>query len=71
MRGGAKLDFKEFWENGWGQRVASPPVENFFKKKSLFSGFEVKKKHFLIVVWLALRSMIYQILIVSMACSCV
>ena len=42
-----------------------------FKKWALFSGFEVKIQHFLIVEGLALCSIIYQILIIFMACSCV
>ena len=44
------------------------PLSNFFKKV-LFSGFEVQKQHFLIVEGLALWSMIYQILIISMSWS--
>ena len=34
-----------------------------------FSDFEVKKQHFLIVEGFALRSIIYQILIITMVCS--
>ena len=46
-----------------------PSVEKF-SKEVLFSGFEVKKlQHFLNVEGLALWSIIYQILIISMACS--
>jgi len=38
-----------------------------FKKKSLFSGFEVNTKHFLIVEGMALCSIMYQILIILMS----
>ena len=74
--GGATSTFvrkgRNFILRGWGwQRGASPPGENFFSKKLLFSEFEVKKQHFLIVEGMALCSIIYQIFIITMACSCV
>ena len=43
------------------------PFEIVFKKKTLFSGFEVKKQHFKIVEGLVLCSIIYQIRIIFMA----
>ena len=46
-----------------------PPVKFFFKEKAQFSGFEVKKQYFLIVEGLDPCSIIYQILIIFMACS--
>jgi len=39
--------------------------------KALFSGFEVKNRHFLIVEGLALCSILNQNLIITMAFSCV
>jgi len=49
------------WEGGWGGYT------KIFKKKSLFSGFEVNTKHFLIVEGMALCSIMYQILIILMS----
>ena len=58
------------WGKGGGVKWGlAPPVENFFNKIMLFSGFEVKNQLFLIVEGLTLCSIIYQILKISMASS--
>ena len=65
---GAKFNFDGLRE---GEQGGLPPWRNFYEKIGLFLGFEVKKQHFLIVEGLALCSIKYQILIITIFCSCV